>query len=161
MSGKQSSHTSREIGAARKNGWSSVRCRCGQTIKSKSVTTRRVKRIIHEVRTSWSKPCPCLVFYINSFSALQSLCNLLWLYKLCKANWSRRRDLNTRPLRPEESCKTPLRHKWLFIAVSTPRQILLSGLISVVSVCSGTVYGQTCGHFSAPTNKKLLNLTLL
>lgn len=30
------------IGAARKNGWSSVRCRCGQTIKSKSVTTRRV-----------------------------------------------------------------------------------------------------------------------
>ncbi len=48
---------------------------------------------------------------------------------------------------PEESWRSPLRHKWLFIAVSAPRHILFSGLISVVSVCSRAVYGQICGQF--------------
>ena len=54
---------------------------------------------------------------------------------------------------PEESWKRPFRHKWLFIAVSAPRYILFGGLVSVVSVCSGDVYGQVCGHFSAATKK--------
>ena len=51
--------------------------------------------------------------------------------------------------------------KRLFIAIYAPRQILFSGLVSVVSVCSKAVYGQICGHFSAATQMKLLNLTLL
>ena len=59
---------------------------------------------------------------------------------------------------PEESCKTPLRREWLFIAISAPWQILFSGLVSVISVCSGAVYGQVCGHFSATAKKELLNL---
>ena len=54
---------------------------------------------------------------------------------------------------PEESCKTPLRREWLFIAVSALQQILFGGLVSVVSVCSEAVYGQVCGHFSATAKK--------
>ena len=61
--------------------------------------------------------------------------------------WSRRRDLNTRLLRPEELRKCAVCHKCLFIALSSPRQILFSGLVSVVSVCSRAVYGQICGLF--------------
>ena len=47
---------------------------------------------------------------------------------------------------PEESWKSPLRREWLFIAISAPQQILFGGLVSVVSVCSGAVYGQVCGQ---------------
>ena len=47
---------------------------------------------------------------------------------------------------PEESWKSPLHHKWLFIAVSAPQLIFFGGLVSVVSVCSGAVYGQICGQ---------------
>ncbi len=60
---------------------------------------------------------------------------------------ARRRDLNPRPPRPEEYEFCPLRCECLFIAVSTPREILFGGLVSVVSVCSERVYGQICGHF--------------
>lgn len=54
--------------------------------------------------------------------------------------------MNPRPLRPEESWKSPLHREWLFIAVSAPRKILFCGLVSVVSVCSEAVYGQVCGQ---------------
>ena len=65
---------------------------------------------------------------------------------LVTISWSRRRDLNTRPLRPEESWNCPLCREWLFIAVSAPQEILFNGLVSVVSVYSGAVYGQICGQ---------------
>ena len=55
-------------------------------------------------------------------------------------------DMLLRVYAPEEGRKYPLRHKWLFIAVSAPRQILFGGLVSVVSVYSGAVYGQICGQ---------------
>ena len=60
--------------------------------------------------------------------------------------WSRRRDLNTRLLRPEELWKCGFYYKWLFIAVSAPWKNLFGGLVSVVSVCSKAVYGQICGQ---------------
>ena len=68
--------------------------------------------------------------------------------------WSRRRDLNTRLLRPEESYKSPLLSEWLFIAVSAPHKILFGSLISVVSMCSKAVYGQLCGHTELLNNKE-------
>ena len=45
-------------------------------------------------------------------------------------------DMLLRVYAPEESCKTPLRREWLFIAVSASQQILFGGLVSVVSMCS-------------------------
>ena len=92
MSGKQSSHTSREIGAARKTGWSSVRCRCGQTIKSKSVTTRRVSNHINS--RSGNRSCENRsVFYIFPLCRTYSTFGYC---KLCSAFWLGRKDLNPR-----------------------------------------------------------------
>lgn len=49
------------IGAARKNGWSSVRCRCGQTIKSKSVTTRMINLYNSRGGYALTNAVPCFI----------------------------------------------------------------------------------------------------
>ncbi len=40
---------------------------------------------------------------------------------------------------PEESWKSPFRRKWLFIAVSAPREMLFGGLVSVLFPCAPSV----------------------
>ncbi len=49
-----------------------------------------------------------------------------------------------------------LRRELLFITVSTPQEMLFGGLVSVIFVCSGRVYGQICGQAKQNTEKNLL-----
>ena len=48
--------------SGRRNGWSSVRCRCGQTIKSKSISTRRATIVInHGAAIEPPRTVPCFI----------------------------------------------------------------------------------------------------